>query len=233
MTIIVLAAGRGLRLGREGPKVLLEIGGRSLLERHRSAFRAHGIDRQIWVVGYRAGEISDALARTEGEYQLVVNSEFAETGSGYSLMLGLEATDDATAFIDADLFYDPALMAALEGGESGIVFSRRTALDAEAVKTYGDSSRLAALRKGEFPDAAVLGESVGLGCLSAADAARLVEIMRSAESESGPEFEWESMIELLARERALRTFETDRAWVEIDFEGDVVTANMLASGVEQ
>lgn len=57
---IVLAAGRGVRLGertRATPKVLLPVGGRPLLDYHLEALRSAGVRRVALVVSYLAEQI--------------------------------------------------------------------------------------------------------------------------------------------------------------------------------
>src|SRR5579859_8062948 len=60
---LILAAGRGQRLGRPTPKALLEFDGRTLLERHVSALQAHGIHDISITVGYRSRAIRSEIAR--------------------------------------------------------------------------------------------------------------------------------------------------------------------------
>jgi choline kinase len=57
---IILAAGRGSRLGRHTrhlPKALVRIGGRSLLDWHLAAVAAAGVERVIVVGGHQAGKL--------------------------------------------------------------------------------------------------------------------------------------------------------------------------------
>ena len=56
MKAIILAAGRGKRLGKRAagrPKSLLEFGGKSLLERHIDILRANHVTHITLVIGYQ------------------------------------------------------------------------------------------------------------------------------------------------------------------------------------
>ena len=56
MKAIILAAGRGSRLGnytKELPKALVDINGKSLIERQISSLRKHGVNEIFVVTGYK------------------------------------------------------------------------------------------------------------------------------------------------------------------------------------
>ena len=56
MRAIILAAGSGLRLGQHTldiPKALVDINGKSILERQISLLRKHGVDEISVVTGYK------------------------------------------------------------------------------------------------------------------------------------------------------------------------------------
>ena len=63
---IVLAAGRGARMGGELPKVLFEAAGKSLVEWVLEALDAAGVHDRIVVVGYRAELVEAALCGIPG-----------------------------------------------------------------------------------------------------------------------------------------------------------------------
>src|SRR5262252_3899912 len=83
---IILAAGVGGRLGSAAPKVLLEFGGKSLLERHLEALHANGVDDIAITVGHRPDLIRAELCRQGAldRVALVENPRYRE-GSVVSL----------------------------------------------------------------------------------------------------------------------------------------------------
>jgi molybdenum cofactor cytidylyltransferase len=96
---IVLAAGRATRMGSQ--KVLLELGGRSLVQRVVDAALGSRAARILVVVGYEAGPVSDQL---EGRpVTVVVNPEYA-AGMSTSLQAGVRAAGacDAAVFLLGD-----------------------------------------------------------------------------------------------------------------------------------
>jgi choline kinase len=71
MKVIMLAAGLGSRLGQTsaeiGPKVLMQFGGKSLLERHIDIFKAQGISELVLGVGFQHDKIQHEIERLEAE----------------------------------------------------------------------------------------------------------------------------------------------------------------------
>jgi MurNAc alpha-1-phosphate uridylyltransferase len=67
----IYAAGRGARLGPElaqQPKILLEVGGRTLLEWHACRLSAAGIPQAFLVVGYKAETVCRQFSFLEQRY---------------------------------------------------------------------------------------------------------------------------------------------------------------------
>lgn len=226
--VVVLAAGRGFRLGCGEPKVLIEIAGKTLLDRHRETFLHYGFSSQIWVLGYEAGMVEYALKESEGPFETVINEDYEESGSGYSLKLGLEKISGETCVLDADLLYDPRVFEGLKGPGSTILYSPRETLDNETMKVYGSASSLMALQKSSYPDATCLGEAVGLCYLDEEDARAVHKIAEGFLSQGGKNFEWESLLVKLTQSSVVKPVMTKYPWIEIDFPADIEAAECLA-----
>jgi bifunctional UDP-N-acetylglucosamine pyrophosphorylase/glucosamine-1-phosphate N-acetyltransferase/UDP-N-acetylglucosamine pyrophosphorylase len=86
-TAIVMAAGKGVRMKSELPKVLVPVCGRPMIDYVLDALARAGVDRIIVVVGYRADDVRQALAGR-------VNVEFAlqaeQRGTGHAVMCARE-----------------------------------------------------------------------------------------------------------------------------------------------
>ncbi|MBU6277049.1 MAG: NTP transferase domain-containing protein [Planctomycetes bacterium] len=80
---IVLAAGRGTRMGTDLPKVLCEAAGKPLVTWVLEALAAAGIEERIVVVGHRAADVERALAGVPGV--------------SFALQTALRGTGDAVA----------------------------------------------------------------------------------------------------------------------------------------
>jgi NDP-sugar pyrophosphorylase family protein len=78
MNAMVLAAGFGTRLGELGrrvPKVLIEVGGRPLLERHLVALERLGVARVVVNAHHLAAQVQAFVDRYAGPLELVCVSE--------------------------------------------------------------------------------------------------------------------------------------------------------------
>ena len=112
--VVVLAAGRGSRLGARGgetPKWLLEVNGRTLADRQLEGIRAAGdaVASVSVVVGHAADAIEEALARRSDDVEVVRNPEFLDLNNWWSLLRALrQLPDDGPVLVmNADLLLDP------------------------------------------------------------------------------------------------------------------------------
>lgn len=111
MKAIILAAGRGSRmkdLTDERPKCLVELRGRSLLERQLAALRGAGINDIGIVTGYRREMLA---GRVPVEFH---NPRWADTNMVSSLACAREWLVDAPCVVSySDIFYEPQAVTAL------------------------------------------------------------------------------------------------------------------------
>jgi choline kinase len=112
MQALMLAAGMGRRLGKftnNQTKCMVEVGGRTLLDRTAEALQLAGIKRLIIVAGYEADRlIAYVKQNIKGmDIQFVINKDYASTNNIYSLYLARNflAKDD-TILLESDLIYD-------------------------------------------------------------------------------------------------------------------------------
>jgi choline kinase len=109
---IILGAGEGQRLRphtADRPKCLVEIGGRSMLQRGVDVHHALGIDDIVVVTGYRA----DAVEKLG--LQTAFNPQFSSTNMVQSLMCAAPFLDGSTDVIIAyaDVVYEERVLRAL------------------------------------------------------------------------------------------------------------------------
>ena len=97
---MILAAGEGSRLGRVGedvPKAFLEIHGRTLYGRQRSAVDAH-LDDVTVVLGYRYEDVLDDV----GSANTVVVDDWDDYDNAESLRRALAVVDDDVLVLNGD-----------------------------------------------------------------------------------------------------------------------------------
>lgn len=109
---VVLAAGRGARMGSDLPKVLFEAAGKTLVRWVLDALTAAGVDQQIVVVGYQAELVRRSLKNLTGVF-FATQQEQRGTGDAVAAAAGLIAqqcvlSSAADAGCDPERARDPA-----------------------------------------------------------------------------------------------------------------------------
>jgi len=172
--VIVLAAGRGSRLGGLGartPKWLLPVGRRTLADRQLEGLaRADGAVASVRVVvGHAAEEIRGALAGRREDVRVIVNPRFAELNNWWSLLLALRGLpeDEPVAVLNGDLLADPAQVAAFlreapaAEADGVLAVDLGKELTDESMKVWLTPDRTLA-RIGKEPHADAAGEYIGM-----------------------------------------------------------------------
>ena len=103
---VILAAGRGLRLGEGIPKCLVRMGNRTLIQHQLAALSAVGIDDVCVVVGYGAERVRAELG---DRCHTIENHRFAETNSLYSLWLTRDWVRGPFLQLNSDLVAHPKI----------------------------------------------------------------------------------------------------------------------------
>ncbi len=229
---VILAAGRGSRLGRltaERPKALLEVGGRSLVERQIEALRVAGLPSILLVTGFARERFAGLLAEDVRE---VYNDRWASTNNLVTLASAGSALDNGFLLLNSDVLFDPAILHDLLTAPAPCLLAvdDRKPLAEEEMKVVLDGDgRLREIAKSIDP-ARARGEYIGLARFDAPGALRLRAVLRDLER-SGRTGEWyESAIQELAQGWEIRTCSTQgRAWIEIDTPEDLRCAEGVAA----
>jgi 2-aminoethylphosphonate-pyruvate transaminase len=229
---IILAAGVGRRLGHAVPKVLLEFGGKSLLERHLTALHANDVRRIAITVGHRPDLIRAELRRLGvlDRVALVENPRYRE-GSVVSLAVQRAqlAAGKPVLLMDGDVLYDNRMLARLLQAtpENVLLFDQAIEPGEEPVKICLRGEVIVDFDK--VPEHAHdrHGESVGFFRFSAGMATALAERAMAYVEGGRAGAEYEAAIrDLILRHPNRFGYEDigDLPWTEIDFEADVVRA---------
>lgn len=115
--VVVLAAGKGSRLGGLGedtPKWLLEVGGRTIADRHLEGVAEAGdaVASIRVVAGHAAGAIESWLISRPEDVAVVMNPEYAEINNWWSVLRALRELpeDGPVAVINSDLLVAPSVV---------------------------------------------------------------------------------------------------------------------------
>lgn len=237
MKAIILAAGVGRRLGKEGeiqPKCLLKFNGKSLLERHLDYLRHYQVDAVAIAVGYQAEMIQDEIKRVDAQAWVtkVYNPDYTQ-GSLISLWTLREhlAAGEDVLLMDADVLYNRRIIERLikTNIPNCFLLDRDFEPGDEPVKLCVHNNQLVEFRKKVAPNLVYdfCGESVGFFRFDGAIANRLATCTERYVAEGRYEEPYEEAIrDLLLETPEAFGYEdiTGLSWIEIDFPEDIQRA---------
>jgi choline kinase len=229
---IILAAGVGNRMGLAEPKILLEFGGKTLLERHLAALHANGVQDIAITVGHRAELIRAELSRLGvlDRVALVENPRYREGSVASVAVQGLRLGGGGTVLLmDGDVLYDSRMIARLleAAPENVLLFDQTIEPGDEPVKICLRGDAIVDFAKLPEHPHERRGESVGFFRFSASMATALAEraIAYVENGRAGQEYEAAIRDLILAHAGRFGCEDiSDLPWTEIDFEADVVRA---------
>jgi choline kinase len=222
MQALILAAGRGTRLGDKAgglPKCLLEIGRRPIVEHQLDALSAAGVGPVAMMLGYGADEVRERVG-LKAEY--LFNPEFATTNSLCSFWLARDWVKGGLLVLNCDILFDPRMLDKLlaEGGDA-LAYDSTSGDGREHMKVKVDRGHIADMGK-ELPAGEAAGENVGMLSFSEATATALFE-RAGALLEQGRRKDFlGAAVREIARERPIKAVDiAGLAWGEIDFPYDL------------
>ena len=223
---IILAAGKGSRLnGTTGnsPKCLIDVGGRTLIERQIDTLRAAGISDIVVVVGCQQHRVRRVCGKT---VSYIENRRYAETNSLYSLWMARPLLYEGFVVLNCDVLFHPALLQDLltSRHENALLLGYREAdqplFGEEEMKVKVRHGRVADMSKTMDP-AEADGENLGIVKFGARGAAALADTMDRIVAQ-GALREWAPRaFAEFAQHHPLHAIGTrGLPWIEIDFPED-------------
>ncbi|MEN0106256.1 MAG: phosphocholine cytidylyltransferase family protein [Pseudomonas sp.] len=166
-TAVILAAGRGQRLGPAGvekPKGFMQFGANPIIQESVEKLLEQGISRIILVVGHLASYYEAFAAQYPGIIELVYNPDFDRSGSMNSLFRARELINEDFLLLESDLVYErralPAVLSAQ--GDSVLLVSGATGSNDEVYVEVQGTQLLNLSKQRAQLTGEVLGELVGI-----------------------------------------------------------------------
>ena len=131
MRAIILAAGYGLRLNqhtKDIPKALLDLNGKSILERQISLLREYGVNEIFVVTGYKR----EKYVLKDIEY--IFNPRYSETEQLASMMVARANIEDDVLVIFGDILFDSQILQQILASNDDIAM----AIDLNWEKSYNE-----------------------------------------------------------------------------------------------
>jgi CDP-glycerol glycerophosphotransferase len=231
LQVVLLAAGKGTRLGRPLPKPLTPLrDGRSILRQQIDNLRSV-LGPQVpitAVVGFRC----DVVMAAAPDLTYVYNPDYDTTNTSKSLLRALLASrPGGVLWLNGDVVFDPRLLHHvlpwLATEQSFVCVNTDAVADEEVKYTVDRAGFVLELSKTVVGG---LGEAVGINFVAEADKAVLVEhLLRCADDDY-----FERGLETAIATAGLQVLPVDISrWaaVEVDVEDDLRRANLIAPGV--
>ena len=165
---VILAAGMAKRLRPltdEKPKCLLEVGGKTLLQRTVDAMISAGIKEFVVVTGYRENMIREFLTARYPQYTInfIYNPDYEHNNNIFSLWLAMEKLhDNEVLLMDSDILCDPEAVRRVARKTVPALAMQQHELGEEEMKIVVDAEgRITEISKTCSPKDAI-GESVGI-----------------------------------------------------------------------
>jgi choline kinase len=240
MRAIILAAGRGSRLGpatAEKPKCMVELLGRPLLDWQIAALQRAGISDIVVVTGYRRDIIEALGVKTRH------NPRWADTNMVASLLSARDAIDRPVLVSYSDIVYAPAIVTGLMGSGADLaitydldwleLWQRRFAdprADAESF-VVDESFRLREIGRKIDDVGKVMGQYMGLLRLTPASLTWIDGVLAA---ESDPvrrdKLDMTSLLgRIVAAGHPVTGVPIRGGWSEVDSPSDLVVATELAN----
>jgi choline kinase len=225
---IILAAGAGNRLRpltADRPKCLLEVGGRTILDRQLHDLRQCGVTDVIVVVGY----CSDQIRNRYGDgLRYITNERYEQTNSLFSLWLAREELVSGALILNSDVLAPRRLFERLltSPAPDAILVELGSAFEPEDMKVRLNGRRVVDFGK-DLPKEQSHAHNVGVAKFSIDGGRHLRECLERLIT-MGHENDWApGAFREFATRWPLIAVDTDGLpWIEIDFVEDLTRARV-------
>ncbi len=234
---LILSAGQGRRLlpfTADRPKCLIELDGRTVIERQIDGLLAAGIERITVVTGYGAALVEEVLQRRygAGRIETLFNPFFEVADNLASCWMARQAMTDTFIILNGDTLFDlPVLKKLLEAPPRPITLAidRKAGYDEDDMKVCLEGDRLTRVGK-KLPLDSVDGESIGMMCFRPQGGALFRDALERAMRTPEALQRWYlSIIDEIARSTGQVFVQSIEGlgWGELDFPADLEVARGL------
>lgn len=227
---VVLAAGRGVRMGGAKPKTLIPIDGeRPLLHFILDGLAKSGIDDLLVVTGFGATDIQEYVTEHwSGEATYVFNARWASWGNFHSVRMALEQSPGYdTLVVNCDVVVTPDVYkrTAESPGDLVLAVQRRPNLDQEDMRVELNGDRVMQVSK-NVTKARSHGEYAGVSLVRPEAAAAYFQVATDWEWDANTAGYYEDVYAAI-----LDKVDTRAAFVRVDEYAEVDTPDDVSAAV--
>lgn len=236
MKAVIMAAGRGRRMGRltdDCPKCLLQVGVREILLHQLEAAIDHGVEHAVIVTGFLHERV-EAFVRNRAlpmRVTIVYNPLWATTNVITSFAVALDSVGPAESFLymHGDTVFDSRMVGMLLGVERGIVlpYDRRRCGEEEMKVQIVDGALMRICK--DMPPEAAMGEFPGVALVRGSASQALRQAVNDVLSRANGDQQFmEAAIQTIVETEGPETIGlvdiTGLVWEEIDTVDDLLRA---------
>jgi L-glutamine-phosphate cytidylyltransferase len=220
MNAIILAAGKGSRLGMPHPKCLTKLKtGESILERQIKALSKHINKKNInIVVGFQKKLIMDQFP----ECNFIINNEYNNTNTSKSLLCALKQKNNSDIiWLNGDVVFDSKILAPIIKSKQSCMLVNTNSVSEEEVKYNLKSNGTIKQVSKEINDG--LGEAVGVNKILQIHIENFIQALEECSKQDYFEFAIEKLIK-----KNIPIYPLDissNLCMEIDFKEDLDMVN--------
>jgi len=220
-TAVILAAGMGTRLGKQGqfqPKGFLRLGEKTIIEESVARLQHAGIKRIVIATGHCRESYEQLAEASDGLIRTVFNDRYMDSGSMYSLYLARHEIDDDFLLLESDLIYEQrALHNAITFPRDNCVLLSGFTQSNDEVFVQCDEGRLISMSKDRKRLGEVAGELVGISRISTTLFSHMLAISEKAfETSRHFDYETDCLVAASKSHPVYCCLTSDLAWAEID-----------------
>lgn len=211
ISVVIPGAGLGSRMGMNLPKLMLEVGGVSLVERHLRM--VSGLGTLAVVAGFRAESVVQKIHSLSSDVMVVMNQNYAGSGTAGSVKLACRFLPPGEILVlDGDVLFDEkSVSKAIAEGESCLGIGPVQSRDPVFARLSDDRKSVLELSQDRASDF----EWSGLA------------ILKKAEIEGYGDQHMFTSINMHLPKRAVKT-----SWHEIDYPEDLELAHQWLDKLE-
>ncbi len=233
MKAVILAAGRGSRLGSKGkeqPKSMIKIGEKSIIHNQIQTCLDYGINDFVVVVGYQMETLKAHILELLRPDQItfVENPIYASTNTLYSLWLCRELFTDDFIYFNADIFFGGKMLDLFSSSQTSEFILEEKKCGAEEVKLVVDDKLEISFIGKQIEPEKCAGEFIGIAKFSRYDL-KLLEsrLTECVQKDLGNNY-FEYAVNLMLTDTTLKAVPSqDLPCIEIDFPEDLEKAKTI------
>ena len=220
MNVIILAAGKGSRLGMPHPKCLTRLKtGESILERQINSLSKYVDKKYISIV---VGFQKELIINQFPECNFIINNEYNNTNTSKSLLCALKQKQNSDIiWLNGDVVFESNILAPLIKSKHSCMLVNRNSTSEEEVKYNIKSNGTIKQVSKEINDG--LGEAVGINKILQIHIKKFIQALEECSNQDYFEFAIEKLIN-----RNISIYPIDissRLCMEIDFKEDLDMVN--------